>query len=269
MPRRHSVRALALRGGWSPLLSASGWPDHFSGAAARYARFRPSYPASLFDELAGLAPGRTLAWDCATGTGQAAAALAERFATVVATDASRRQISRAEPLSGPAYVVALAEAVPLRAACADLITVAQAAHWLRLAEFFGEARRVLRPRGVVAMWTYGLCTVTPEVDRALRGFYRDTVGSYWPPERSLVESLYRDLPFPFHEIRCAPPHMEHRWTRAELLGYVGTWSAVKRYREERGEDPVETALAPLLRSLWPDDTPAVVRWPLGLRVGRR
>jgi SAM-dependent methyltransferase len=164
--------------------------------------------------------------------------------------------------------VALAEAAPLPAASIDLVTVAQAAHWLRLDRFFGEARRVLRPKGVVALWAYALCTVARPVDRVLRRFYFETVGAYWPPERALVESLYRDLPFPFEEIPCPPQHMEHEWTREELVGYASTWSAVKRYREDRGEDPVDTLLSPKLRALWPDGVRALVRWPIGLRLGR-
>ncbi len=250
------------------LLNPPDWPDHFSGAAERYARYRPDYPASLFDGLAALAPGRALAWDCATGTGQAAAALAQRFTRVVATDASARQVAAATTRAGIAYAVALAEAAPLGARRVDLVTVAQAAHWLRLDEFYDEARRVLRPGGVLAMWCYGLCAISPDVDRVLEEFYHDTVGRYWPPQRSLVESGYREIPFPFTELSCRAPDIERRWTRAELLGYVDTWSAVKRYREERGEDPVETVLAPRLRASWAGDAPAVVRWPLGLRVGR-
>ncbi len=267
-PGRCAVRALALPGRRARVLTPTSWPDHFSDSAERYARFRPTYPPALFDLLAELAPERDLAWDCATGTGQAAAALGARFARVVATDASAGQVGRAQAAPRVSYAVALAEASPIRAARVDLITVAQAAHWLDLEEFFVEARRVLRPHGVLALWTYGLCRVTPGIDRVLDRFYRQVVGPYWPPERSLVDSLYRDLRLPLAEVRCEPPPMRHRWTRAQLLGYVDTWSAVKRYRKERGTDPVAGELAPLLRRLWPGEERLAVRWPLGLRVGR-
>ena len=50
--------------------------DHFSGHAADYAKFRPNYPPKLFDHLASISPKRELAWDCATGSGQAAVGLA-------------------------------------------------------------------------------------------------------------------------------------------------------------------------------------------------
>ena len=52
--------------------NAMSFKDHFSGHAAVYASFRPSYPAALFDFALSLVAGRALAWDCATGNGQAA-----------------------------------------------------------------------------------------------------------------------------------------------------------------------------------------------------
>ena len=72
-----------------------GFRDHFASAATDYAAFRPRYPAALFAALAECAPGRHLAWDCATGSGQAAIGLAEHFEQVVATDASAAQLSAA------------------------------------------------------------------------------------------------------------------------------------------------------------------------------
>ena len=71
--------------------------DHFSALARDYASYRPRYPATLFADLARAAPGRERAWDCATGSGQAAGGLAAHFREVVATDASAAQIAEADP----------------------------------------------------------------------------------------------------------------------------------------------------------------------------
>ena len=60
--------------------------DHFSEVAARYANFRPHYPADLFDYLATLVSRDSLVWDCAAGSGQATVDLAARFERVIATD---------------------------------------------------------------------------------------------------------------------------------------------------------------------------------------
>jgi len=53
--------------------------DQFSKQAALYSQCRPGYPAELFDYLASIAPGHSVAWDCATGSGQAAVPLARFF----------------------------------------------------------------------------------------------------------------------------------------------------------------------------------------------
>src|SRR6266852_6241589 len=57
--------------------------DHFSKQAPDYAKFRPKYPPELFEYLGGIAPQQKMAWDCATGNGQAAVALAFRIAPAI------------------------------------------------------------------------------------------------------------------------------------------------------------------------------------------
>ena len=243
--------------------------DHFASVAADYARFRPVYPAALFAWLADLAPARTMAWDCAAGSGQASRDLADHFDQVIATDASAAQIAAAHPYRRVEYRVAPAEASGLSAGTVDLVTVAQALHWFDLDRFYAEVRRVLKPGGVLAVWSYGVLAVAgAAVDERVQTFYRDIVGPYWPPERQLVESGYRTLPFPFAELEAPAFHMETSWSLSELLGYVRSWSATGRFGVERGYDPV-TALADELAPLWGAPLePRIVTWPLALRVGR-
>lgn len=248
-------------------MTAHDFPDHFSAVAVDYAKFRPRYPAGLLRYVAGLPPRRTLAWDCATGNGQAAADLAAHFDRVIATDASADQIANAIPHPRVEYRVAKAEGSDLDPASVDLVTVAQALHWFDLDAFYAEVRCVLRPDGVLAVWCYGRFeAVEPAVDACLLRFYRDTVGSYWPPERELVEQGYRTLPFPFDELVPPPFSMEADLPLAALAGHLGTWSAVKRYREAVGRDP----LPDLLREIESTGTAASyhVRWPITLRLGK-
>ena len=175
--------------------------DHFSGHAATYSMFRPTYPRRLFEWLAETAPRRERAWDAGTGSGQAAVGLAEHFACVVGTDASAAQVGHATPHPRVEYRVAPAEASGLPEGWADLVTVAQALHWFDLPRFFGEARRVLAPDGLLAVWCYGDCRLDdPAVDRIVHRYNRDTVEDYWPPERDLVLAEYRPIPFPFAEV---------------------------------------------------------------------
>jgi hypothetical protein len=52
------------------------FPDHFSQQSSDYARYRPLYPAQLYEYLASLTPQHDRAWDVGTGNGQAAIGLA-------------------------------------------------------------------------------------------------------------------------------------------------------------------------------------------------
>lgn len=241
--------------------------DHFSGHAGDYARYRPGYTAELFDFLAAQAPGRRLAWDCATGNGQVALGLGRRFERVVASDASLPQVAHGEPHPRVVYLVERAESCSLPDACADLVTCAQALHWLDLARFYPEVKRVLAPGGVFAAWCYAHVSVDPAVDAVMRRFYGQVVGPYWPPERRIVEDGYRSLPFPFAAIQAPPFTLEARWDLARFLGYLGTWSATRRCLAARGTDPVQE-IAGALAQAWGEERVRPVRWPLSLRIGR-
>jgi SAM-dependent methyltransferase len=242
--------------------------DPFGAVASNYVAFRPTYPAALFDLLSRLAPNHRTAWDCATGSGQAACALAAHFRHVVASDASRAQLAAARAHPGVTYVRARAEAAPLAPASVDLVSVAQALHWLDIEAFWGEARRVLVAGGVVAAWCYSLCRIAADIDPIVDHFYTDVVGPFWGPGRALLDAGYRTVTFPFDELDVVAPAMVAPLTLRALLGYIGTWSATEGYRAARGDDPL-VLLRDSLAPLWGgDDTPRLVRWPLHLRVGR-
>lgn len=246
----------------------SGFKDHFSAASDRYAAYRPDYPAALFAWLAGLCGEHDTAWDCATGSGQAALGLAAHFGRVVATDASAAQVRHAAPHPRVDYCVAPAEASGLAACSADLVTVAQAAHWFDLPRFYAEAARVLKPGGVIALWGYGRVVLPGEMDAPFLRFYGASVGPYWPPERALIDDAYRSLDFPFVEVQAPAFDIEVEWTLQRLLDYLSTWSAVKRYQAAQGHDPLPALLAEL-KPRWGDAGAArKLRWPLFLRVGR-
>jgi SAM-dependent methyltransferase len=241
--------------------------DHFSRQAWEYGRYRPGYPPQLAAHVAALAPARALALDVATGNGQAALALAAHFELVLASDPSAAQLAQAAPHPRVRYLRHAAERLPLAGGVADLLVAAQAAHWFDFARFYAEARRVLRPGGVLALWTYEKLRVDAEVDRAVDAFYADVVGRYWPPERRYVEQGYRTLPFPLAELPSPPFELVTEWPLEHALRYLGTWSAVDRYRAAEGRDPlplIEAALAPL----WPRGAVRRVVWPIHLRLGR-
>ena len=241
--------------------------DYFSPVASQYAAFRPRYPRALFAWLATLTPGHQRAWDCACGSGQATSDLADHFDHVVGTDLSAEQLREATTRANIEYRVAVAEASGLPDASIDLITVAQALHWFDAPRFYAEARRVLKPDGVLTVWCYGVCTLAPEHgDALLQELYSGILGPYWPPERRHIEAGYRTLPFPRPEL--AVPHlaMVLEWSLEQLLGYLSSWSATNRYIQAHGRDPLlpfRAAIAPY----WGD--PAIrrnIHWPLNIRA---
>ena len=242
--------------------------DHFSSTSPSYARFRPRYPAALFEWIAAEAPATRRVWDCATGTGQAAVDLARMFTHVVATDASRAQLAAAERHPRVSYVQTTAEASGLASACADVVVAAQAVHWFDMPAFFREAGRVGRPGALVAVWTYGNLRLPPEIDALFVPFYEDVVGPYWPPERKLIEREYVDVPMPFAPVEAPAITMDTSMTLAALEGYMSTWSAMEGYRAARGHDPLPDFIARLAK-VWGDPEAAKPgSWPLTIKAGR-
>jgi SAM-dependent methyltransferase len=247
-------------------MGGSAFKDHFSRQAAEYAKFRPRYPKELFRWLGSVAPAKELAWDCATGNGQAAVELGAVFERVIGTDGSAKQIANAELHPGVEYRVGTAENSGLESHSVDLITVAQALHWFDLERFYSEVRRILKPQGVIAAWAYKLATVTEEIDAVVNHYYSEVVGPYWPAERVLVEK-FEELPFGFPLIETPAFQMVAEWKVDALLGYLRTWSATQRFMAAEKRDPLES-VEEKLRGVWgAGDRP--VAWPLTVRAGRR
>jgi hypothetical protein len=149
----------------------------------------------------------------------------------------------------------------------QIVTVAQALHWFDLSRFYPEVVRVLVPGGVIAVWSYGLLSIAPALDALIASFYKNEVGPYWPAERALVDAGYARIEFPFREMPTPAFAMEASWTLEQFAGYVGTWSAVTRYRNANGLNPVDRFVESL-QPLWGAGVTRRVKWPLQVRVGR-
>ena len=143
--------------------------------------------------------------------------------------------------------------------------MAQALHWFDIDAFMAEAKRVLKPGGLLAFWCYQNCIVEDAVDRIVLDMYLQ-VDEFWPPERDIVDKAYPTIEMPFDEESVSDHRMEARWTADQLLDYMRTWSAARRYEQANHRDPFEPYVADL-RSSWGVE-PRLVRWPIVLRVGR-
>lgn len=245
-------------------LETRNWFD--TGGKA-YARYRPDYPDALARFLADAAPDTRLALDVGCGSGQFTRQLGDHFDAVIGSDPSADQIAHALPHPNVRYSVGPAERLDADQDSAGLITAAQAAHWFDLPRFYAEVRRVAAPGAVIALVSYGVVRLDPDLDARFQRFYAEEIGPYWPPERRLVDTGYAGIDFPFRTLPTPDLHIERDWTAGAFLGYVATWSAVRK-AEATGQDAMLADFSRNLIELWGD--PAGTRkifWPINMRLG--
>ena len=107
----------------------------------------------------------------------------------------------------------------LQPGSADLVTVAQALHWFEPERFYVEVSRVLKPGGILAVWTYGNQVLEDRaVNAVLSRVDQQVVGPYWPPERCHVEAGYSTISFPYPELDHPDFQMQQHWTLDEAAG---------------------------------------------------
>lgn len=241
--------------------------DIFSKQASTYASFRPAAPYSLLEYVYSKVSNFENAWDCGTGNGQIAAKLSERFDKVYATDISQQQLDKAVKKDNILYKLERAEQTGFADNMFDLITAAQAVHWFDINAFNKEVQRVARNGAVVAVWTYYLPVVSEEIDRIVDYFYKDIIGSYWDKERLLIDEHYQTIPFPFDEMQDPGFHIDIKWTADQLLGYLGTWSAVQHYRNRHNTDPLQLIKDDIQKE-WESNTVKDITFSLYMRLGR-
>jgi ubiquinone/menaquinone biosynthesis C-methylase UbiE len=243
-----------------------GTKDLFSKHAAEYAKYRPTYPASLFRELSRLARGHECAWDVGTGNGQFASGLVHFFDRVIATDISEKQLAEAQAHPQIFYHLAKDSDSKIASGTVDFITVAQAMHWFQHKEFFREVKRVAKSDARLAVISYALCTVNPKIDVLTNSFYAKDLGEFWEPERKMVEDNYATVQFPFEEIEVPKFQMDVEWTANQYTNYLSTWSALKK--AEKTKPTLLQDFKEKLFKVWDKEEKKKVVFPLSVRVFR-
>ena len=242
--------------------------DLFSQQSDQYALYRPVYPTVLFEYILQYVENRNLAWDCATGNGQAAVALADYFEKIIASDSSGKQIANAVLKSNIEYVVCKAEKTNFPDKSFDLITVAQAYHWLDVPAFTKEVKRVAKPGGIFAIWGYNIpLSGIHALDDEIRYFYKQVVGPFWDIERKHIDESYKTVEFDFTELPSRDFSIEVHWTLEHLVGYLNSWSSVQHYINANSKNPV-TEFLPRLAAQWQGVREMEFKFPVFLRIGR-
>jgi SAM-dependent methyltransferase len=243
------------------------FPD-FSPFAREYAKSRPGYPSELFSYLASQVDRHSLAWDCATGNGQAALGLVQHFERVIATDISAEQIQHAIQHKQIEYRVAKSEQSGLDDRSVDLVTVASAIHWFDLDRFYSEVRRVIRSGGLLAAWTYHVGHVEAPFDKIFEQFYREVLYPYFPPRARLVDERYETIALPGEALESGNFFVSAAWNLDQMLAFIESWSGTQQYIKDRGEHPVVHIREPLEKTWGERNRIHVVRWPLYIRISR-
>lgn len=244
--------------------------DNFSKQAGLYRKFRPHYPSDFLAEIRHLVKNPSVIWDCGTGNGQVAVAMAPFFNEVFASDISAKQLENAPKSERIHYSIQQAEKTNYESNLFDLITVGQAMHWFDFEAFYEEVRRVAKPDAVLAIWGYGLLRIETEVDALIDYYYTQIIGPYWDEERKHIDNAYASIAFPFEPIALEKEYaIEVRWTKEQLEGYLNTWSSLQKYRQMHPDktNPVDT-LMQAIEGHWEAGKEKDVRFPLFTAIGR-
>ena len=242
--------------------------DLFSGHSKTYAKYRPGYPKELFDYILQFVDKKDKAWDCATGNGQAAVMLAEHFKKVEATDISEAQIKNAVAKNNIEYQICPAEHTNFPDKSFDLITVAQAYHWLNWKKFRQEVMRTAKPNAVIAIWAYGLINTEDEkINQLIDHFYYEIIGPYWDAERKYVDEAYATVEFDYNLLPTKDFSIKLKWNKEAFLGYLYSWSAVQNYIKQNQVSPLEQ-FQKEIDVIWDKTTEKKIEFPVFLKLGR-
>ena len=243
--------------------------DHarsFGRVAAGYAASRPTYPAELFGWIAANAPGRDLAVDVAAGGGQGTGGLLAHFAGVIAVDHSAELLGTISDSANLRTVTQNATELDVGGG-ADVLTVFQALHWFAGDAFWARVQETLKPGGLFVVVGYAWFTVIPEVDTVLYETLLPALAPYWSEKNQLLLDGNRGMTIPFTQVDTPDFAISVNWTVEQLLGYLGTWSAVTRMVETGLENPV-AAVESRLRAAWGTSESRLVTMPLSVRAFR-
>jgi ubiquinone/menaquinone biosynthesis C-methylase UbiE len=125
----------------------------FSGKAESYAKARPSYPREAVDYICSLVKPDAVFADIGAGTGKWTELIAARGYEIFAVepnDDMRKELENTLAAFGNAHIISGTDTdTKLPEHSVNIVTVAQALHWLDIEKFRKECERILKPGGKV------------------------------------------------------------------------------------------------------------------------
>ncbi|KAL3857020.1 hypothetical protein ACJMK2_011936 [Sinanodonta woodiana] len=249
-----------------------------------YALYRPTYPQSVYDAIlkychqsSGL--GETeleLAVDVGCGSGQSTLPLGKYFKKVIGLDVSPEQIKYSpKNVRNVSFQIGQSENLSfLKNDTVDLITVAQALHWMDLEKFYPEVERTLKPGGVFVAYGYGKNILDiQEADALQNQLYDVTLNEYWDPNAHHTDDHYVRLSLPFPGWKRDDSHVIYKdMTVDEYVGYLSTWSGWQTFLKDNPDTDILNQLKINLKTIYeeglskpmimPSHRVMRVKWPV-------
>ncbi|MFA8301311.1 MAG: class I SAM-dependent methyltransferase [Hyphomicrobiales bacterium] len=204
-----------------------------------YKKYRLVYPDSILDIIKKHIRKFDNALDVATGSGQLAIKLSEIFEEVDAVDYSQAQLDNAYLCDNIEYALASAEDLPFSNKSFDLVSIAQALHWVDRNMFFSEVKRLLKKEGVFLIVLYDLPKFNNKVDRLIEDFCFHTMKDYWGFDRKELLSHYIDYDIPFELQERYTISDVKQYSKDDLIGLMKSWSVVSNFIDYNLYCPVD------------------------------
>lgn len=228
--------------------------------ASLYSKYRPTYPKSVIETIASYVTNRGgslgVALDVACGSGQSTFYLKDTFKKIIGVDISKAQLEeanskcRAQNIHNIQFRLGSAMELPVESESVDVVTTAQALHWLDIDGFFAECRRVLKHKGCLAVYGYGnVCLVNKQCNILVSNFYRNTLKGCWHDARCHIDEEYRSIHLPFSNTQRIDMSMPYSTTLEAFIGYVSSWSGYQKYCEDHPENKVLEDMSASMRQI--------------------
>ena len=209
--------------------------------ATAYSKFRPIYPKVLLEIISSYISRnggeKDMAVDVGCGSGQSTFYLLDCFKQCIGVDISKAQIDEAQKkceeigTKNVHFLEGSATELPVESYSADVVTIAQAWHWIPdVDKFYSECKRVLKPGGCLAVYGYGNVRVKNDsCNYLVRDFYLNTLQDCWQKERHHIDNEYAEVVLPFSSTEQHDTEMSKTFSLGDFIGYVSSWSAYQQY----------------------------------------